>query len=1231
MKTLNKEDRNMKNAKYIVLGIMMSLALSANARSFVKGEQIYVYTDQEFNWGADNAKLFLYLYNGGEKWIALSPIASGSKIYSGTFDANGNYGRAIIVRKNASGTAGNWNDRWNQTCSFEIPNYANLNYINKFWKKDDLNVDCEGGADWKTYSPAASAIATVAQLKAGGVTQEDVHVCPSAVGEPYSLKVKLNSTKTAYAYDEVSDHCWFTSLNGTTWTALNNYAGKVRSDEFDKDTLITLPASISGGIYYYLYSNIPAGRRLLYVKADGEGCQLDCTITSFETAISAVNADDNTYTLDGMVAFGKANGSLVIECDGKTETIDDPKSPQSFSLRGVPAATEDGKTTKAYAYFTGSAACKDSTLVNVPNSKEPIPTVPVDTLTGKSITLSPADTDPANDYVWIVNGVEYKKGDAGVSQAWTIPNTILVDSTVTVVYKEYYPATGNMDDMMDNGSYEDPTANYGTYGAVSTISDYNFWGVFTGSTPFNFYENKPVGVNPSNLKDNGFAVVRNSNHFAPSYAKVEAREGSNFALFDAVTGAAGGNKRAWYATSANGKLKLQKGTTYVLSFWAANINNYGEMDNAARFVFRIEYNGKTWESGELDLSKPEFRNNIWHQHSETFFADEDCDNVTISVVNLNTNTLNIGNDFALDDIQFHPISSVSKVVKTQQMFVVHTHEPKIDAFTATPQPMGCEGTSYTVKMHVEFQNPDGQLIIKDETNNTEYPYTVSAPYDTKTNLDQDIVINLPSADTIAWRAYFQNWPTAFRVDTTVAPVVPVIDTAAIAFAEPGCTDLTTTLTFDLKYRNQQGTLTYWVDGLAAQTATYSVADKNEQTLTALAFAGIPADGKNDHVLHVSFDGANSCIKTYALPEVPFSPVINSVVVSGVPATVLCAASEYPAQVVITTPYDATGRQIVLSGAKDTTVIATGKSTTVNLKLTDIAGAAETVIAAYTFAPTCTKESNSFTPPVRVSCNKWIDAICEGDSYVQHGFNIITPAVGTDTFTLPTNIYDTLILTVHATPAITIGTTDRICDDEANITLPFTVTNGDPDTFDIAIGTNHYTGSVVGTDIVFVRTAELVAGDYTATITAGKSGLDCSSQTTAHFTIALGGILLSKWTDVLFINNAGGRFVTYQWYKNDVEMSGETMQRLYDPNGLSGTADEYYCRMTTTDGKTLYTCPVTFDAVTPSRTLSTQKSSQVIGIYDTMGRPVTGTPARGVYVVVTEQDGEIITHKLFVHE
>ena len=107
--------------------------------------------------------------------------------------------------------------------------------------------------------------------------------------------------------------------------------------------------------------------------------------------------------------------------------------------------------------------------------------------------------------------------------------------------------------------------------------------------------------------------------------------------------------------------------------------------------------------------------------------------------------------------------------------------------------------------------------------------------------------------------------------------------------------------------------------------------------------------------------------------------------------------------------------------------------------------------------------------------------------------------------------------------------------------------------------------------------------------------------------------------------------TYQWYKNGVELTGETQQRLYDPNGMSGTTDEYSCRMTTTDGQTIYTCPALFDDVTPSRTLNNSASSQVIRIYDTMGRPVIGTPTRGVYIVVTEVDGETITHKLFIHE
>lgn len=268
-------------------------------------------------------------------------------------------------------------------------------------------------------------------------------------------------------------------------------------------------------------------------------------------------------------------------------------------------------------------------------------------------------------------------------------------------------------------------------------------------------------------------------------------------------------------------------------------------------------------------------------------------------------------------------------------------------------------------------------------------------------------------------------------------------------------------------------------------------------------------------------------------------------------------------------------------------------------------------------------------PQRYSCDKTDTVLCEGETFTWQGTVYPqTPFIGTDTFT---SGYDTLILTVNAIPVITIAPMTMTCDEEANILMPFTVVKGAPDSFDIAINGNHYTGSVVGTDISFVRATELVAGDYSATVTVGKTGTDCTSQVTVQFTIALGGSMLSKWTDVLFIDNSSQRFIGYQWFKNGVELSGETMQRLYDPNGLSGTADEYMCRLTTGDGQTIYTCPITFDEVTPSRTLNNGSSSQVIGIYDTMGRPVSGQLNKGIYIVLEETDGEIQTRKMLIHE
>lgn len=1210
-------------ARYIVLGLLMSLSLSLSARTYKAGESIYINTDQsssqesgqQFNWKNDGAKLFLYFFQstatGNNEWVTMSATESGSNVYSGTMSGSHPwYDRVIVVRKDPNGTAGNWNNVWNQSCDINIPDNGDCscNYI---------NIYCGATANWKGFAPKAGTLPSVSAMSAGGLKMEQISICPNDLKGPFSLRVKLNAAKTEYDYSDVKGHGWYKSYNGTTWSEVLPSSTGVPMDGIDDEIDLNknqLPEDYTGGtLYYYLHSSVASGRRLIQINTNSVYCDLDCEITSFETAISNVNADDNTYTLDGMVAFGKANGKLVISCDGKSITINDPKSPQAFSLHGVPAATTSGVTTTATAYFDGDQTnCSQQITIDVPNAKEAVQVVEVDSLTGKQFVLTPKDYDPANTYVWLANGDTIK----GAPQVLVI-DAYSKDSTTTYTYKEYYPASGSMDDIISNGDYEDATG-YGTYKQKSTISDNDFWGIYDNSaSQMNFYDTCSLAPDK---KSNGFAVVRSAHNFYPTYAKISAKSGNNFALFDAATGASGANKKAWYATTAtSAKLKLQKGTTYVLSFWAANINNYGEMDNAARFKFRIEYNAKIWESKELNLADTEFRNNIWHQCSQTFTADEDCDNVTISVVNLNNNVLNVGNDFALDDIQFHPISTVSKIVKSQQQFVVTAHEPKMDAFTATVVPLDCDAApSYTVQLHAEYRNPKGRIIIQDDQSNTYSCPTQAVAFDTKAVLDTNIVITGLTPATHTWEAYFEEWPTAkISGVTTTAPVVPTIDTLSIAFSEPGCTDLTTTLTFDLAYTYQQGTLSYWVDDLAKQTAVYNIAKNTPDTLKALSFAGVPADGKNNHVLHISFDGAHSCVKDYTLPAVPFSPVIDAVTITGVPTTVPCGTTAYNAIITITPHYDATGKAIVLTydslGTSKTTAPIALTEFPYSLTLYNFAaGSNTTITAAFSTTPTCTT-SGSYTLPKMTSCIRDSVTLCESQLpyFWPVGDQYYSGVVGENKYGVGT---DSLFLFVIATPQISVGTTAVTCDDQSTIAIPFTVVSGTPDSIDIAVGTNHYSGSISGSDIVFTRAAELVAGDYTATITVGTKGSTCTSQNTVDFSVALGNSMYSKWTDVLFIDNKAGLFVGYQWYENGVKMDGETAQRLYRPEGLPGT---YCCQLLMKDGKKIYTCEQTFDKVQPSRSESTTPATIV--------RKYRVSPH--VYIIQTETDGVVETKKI----
>ncbi|WP_243348638.1 leucine-rich repeat protein [Parabacteroides sp. FAFU027] len=67
-------------------------------------------------------------------------------------------------------------------------------------------------------------------------------------------------------------------------------------------------------------------------------------------------------------------------------------------------------------------------------------------------------------------------------------------------------------------------------------------------------------------------------------------------------------------------------------------------------------------------------------------------------------------------------------------------------------------------------------------------------------------------------------------------------------------------------------------------------------------------------------------------------------------------------------------------------------------------------------------------------------------------------------------------------------------------------------------------------------------------------------------------IISKFDDVLLFNNSSERFTGYQWYKNNIEIPGATKQFYCDPLGLIGI---YSLRLTTLDGKTVYSCPKIF--------------------------------------------------------
>ena len=148
-----------------------------------------------------------------------------------------------------------------------------------------------------------------------------------------------------------------------------------------------------------------------------------------------------------------------------------------------------------------------------------------------------------------------------------------------------------------------------------------------------------------------------------------------------------------------------------------------------------------------------------------------------------------------------------------------------------------------------------------------------------------------------------------------------------------------------------------------------------------------------------------------------------------------------------------------------------------------------------------------------------------------------------------------------------------------------------------------------------------SGEYTANLTAGEG--QCETTASFRFTIALSGQIYSKWTDVLFIDNHDHLYTGYQWYADGTAIANENQQYLYRPEGMSGGPTLFYCRLTTSDGKTLYTCPMVFDDVPRSADAApTTAPAQVIRTYRV---------GPHVQIVQTIEGDHIQTRKIIVYE
>lgn len=132
------------------------------------------------------------------------------------------------------------------------------------------------------------------------------------------------------------------------------------------------------------------------------------------------------------------------------------------------------------------------------------------------------------------------------------------------------------------------------------------------------------------------------------------------------------------------------------------------------------------------------------------------------------------------------------------------------------------------------------------------------------------------------------------------------------------------------------------------------------------------------------------------------------------------------------------------------------------------------------------------------------------------------------------------------------------------------------------------------------------------------------------------IVYRKWNDLLFVDNGDNEYVSYQWYKDQQIMPGETKQYIYtEGTVLQGDGALYYVIATKRDGKEVMSCENLFEDFPSSQEYNPAQLRKA-ELYSSMGRKVGEWKARpahmsgltGMYVWrFTDSEGHTWTERV----